>query len=278
MMLLLPTGIIRARDYNRFLVGGRGDARYRCLLVASDAFRSFYPDAHERARHCLERLIAIDPGFGIGYSYLAGVYNQEWGFGLGKFGDDPNALDIALTMARRGVELAPDSSRAWHILSTVLFNRRDAPAAIAAIQKSMALNPYDTIVAVDYGGRLVSIGDIDNGMMYLERYAGIGGVRPIWQHFFLFLGNYMRGKLPEATREADEMTSDIYTFGLFARALTSAVNGNTNKAQANWQKLIALRPVWGENPRSALARFITSPEILDRLTRDLAATGLATAK
>lgn len=72
-MLLQPFGVIRARDYNRFLTGGKGDARYRCLLIASDAFRSFLPDAHERARDCLERLIAIDPGFGLGFSYLAGV-------------------------------------------------------------------------------------------------------------------------------------------------------------------------------------------------------------
>ncbi|MDI1344738.1 MAG: hypothetical protein PSV22_11640 [Pseudolabrys sp.] len=276
-MILQPSGIIRARDYNRFLVGGRGDARYRCLLITSDAFRSFYPDAHERARHCLERLIAIDPGFGIGYSYLAGVINQEWAFGFGRFGDDPDALDAALTLARRGVELGPDSARAWHILSTILFNRRDVPAAIAAMQKSMALNPYDTIVAADYGGRLVSIGDIDHGMTYLERYAGVGGVRPIWQHFYLFLGNYMRDKFPEATHEADEMTSDIYTFGLFARALTAAVNGSTDKGRANWEKLIALRPVWRENPRGALERFISSPAILDRLTRDLAAAGLGPA-
>jgi tetratricopeptide (TPR) repeat protein len=277
-MILQPSGVIRARDYNRFLVGGRGDARYRCLLITSDAFRSFYPDAHERARRCLERLIAIDPGFGIGYSYLAGVYNQEWGFGFGKAGDDPGALDVALTLARRGVELGPDSARAWHILSTVLFNRHDTPAAIAAMQKSMSLNPFDTIVATDYGGRLVSIGEIERGMTYLERYAGVGGVRPIWQHFYLFLGNYMRDKLPEATREADEMTSDIYTFGLFARTLTAAGNGNTKKARANWEKLIALRPVWRENPRSALERFISSPAILDRLTRDLAAAGLEPAR
>jgi hypothetical protein len=99
-------------------------------------------------------------------------------------------------------------------------------------------------------------------------------VRPVWQHFFLFLGNYMRGKLPEASREADEMTSDIFTFGLFARALTAAANGNRDKSKANWERLIALRPVWQENPRGALERFISSPAILDRLTRDLAAAGL----
>jgi tetratricopeptide (TPR) repeat protein len=277
-VLLQPFGLIRARDYNRQLMGGASDPRYRCLLLASDAFRSFYPDAHERARKCLERLIMIDRGFGLGFSYLAGIYNQEWGFGFGKAGDDPNALDIALANARRGVELLPDSARAWHILSTVLFNRRDTPAAIAAIQKSIALNPYDTIVATDFGGRLVSIGEIERGMTYLERSPRVGGVRPIWQHFFLFLGNYMRGKLPEATSEADEMTSDVYTFGYFARALTAAVSGNKEKAQVNWTKLIALRPAWRDDPRAALARFISSPAILDRLTHDLAANGLGPAK
>lgn len=273
-MLLQPFGVIRARDYGRFLVGGQGDPRYRCILISSDAFRSFLADAHMRARNCLERMIALDPGFAIGFSYLAGVYNQEWGFGFGKAADDPQALDTALSLARRGVELRQDSGRAWHILSTVLFNRHDTAAAIAAMERSLALNPYDAIVVADFGGRLVSVGEIERGMQYLQRTASGGSVRPIWQHFFLFVGNYMRDDLREATRHADEMTSENYTFGLFARALTAAANGNQDKAKSNWNRLVALRPMWRENPRGALERFISSPIILDRLTRDLMATGL----
>ena len=88
----------------------------------------------------------------------------------------------------------------------------------------------------------------------------------------------MRGKITEATHEAEEMTSDTYSFGLFGRALMAAINGDKDKAQSEWGKLAALRGAWHDNPRGELERFITSPVIVDRLMQDLARTGLSATK
>jgi len=57
-------GVITAHDRARQLEGSSSlDPRYRCILEAGEAFRSFDPEAHVRARDSLEQLIAIDPAF-----------------------------------------------------------------------------------------------------------------------------------------------------------------------------------------------------------------------
>ena len=214
------------------------------------------------------------PGFGQAYGYLAIVYNREWTYGFGQAADDPHALDTALRLVRRSVELNPDNARAWQMLSAVLFTRRDIAAAVAASEKAIALNPFDLIIATDYAGRLITTGEIDRGMTALKSIPSDGGIRPSWQHFYLFLADYMRGDMAEATHEADEITSDTFSFGLFARALIAGLNGNTEQMQSNWEKLTALRGAWRDDPRAQLERYISSPIILDRLMRDLTKIGL----
>ena len=273
--LLQPFGVIRSRERAKMLASGTSDPRYRCLLVTSDAFRSFDPVEHGVAQSCLESLIAIDPGFGDGFSYLASLENREYVYGFGVGADDPTTLDRALQLARRGIEINPSSARSWQVLSTVLFSRHDTVAAFDALQKALALNPYDLIIVGEFGGRLITTGEIDRGMLELQRAATEGNVRPSWHHFYLFLGNYMRGKLQEATYEADEMTSDNYTHGLFARALTSALNGDGDKARALWAKLVALRSAWRDHSRDELDKYIFAPAILDRLMGDVTRNGLA---
>ena len=276
--LLQPFGIIRSRERSKMLANGASDPRYRCLLVTSDAFRSFDPAEHGVAQSCLEHLIAVDPGFGDGFSYLASLENREYVYGFGIGADDPNTLDQALQLARRGIEINPSSARSWQVLSTVLFSRHDTVAAFDALQKALTLNPYDLIIVGELGGRLITTGEIDRGMMMLQRAATEGNVRPSWHHFYLFLGNYMRGKLQEATYEADEMTSETYSHGLFARALTAALNGDGDKARALWAKLVVLRGAWRDHPRSELDKYIFADAILDRLMGDITRNGLAKAE
>ena len=276
--LLQPFGVIKSLDRTKFLAGGNGDPRYRCLLLAADSFRSFDPDQSTRASSCLEALTEIDHGFGDGFSYLALVYVREFVYGFGKGADDPRTLDVALQLARRGIELNPNNSIAWLILSAVQFGRNDIAAGFASIEKAMALNPNDPIIVSGYGGRLITNGEIDRGMAMLQRVAVYGDVLPSWHHFYLFLGYYMRGQLPEASHEADEMTSDTYTHGLFARALMAAINGDMDKARSTWAKLVVLRSAWRDNPRGELKKIIIAPAIVDRLLRDLAKSGVTTAK
>ena len=79
-------------------------------------------------RDRLEQLIAIDPNFANGFSLLAVFHSREHMVGFGARPGEPPPLDRALKAARRGIELRPQSARAYHVLFSVLFLRGEKDA------------------------------------------------------------------------------------------------------------------------------------------------------
>jgi TolB-like protein len=270
--LLQPFGVIHSHDLAKQLAGGAGDPRYRCVLQASESLRSFDAEEHVRARDCLEELTTIDAGFATGLRYLAAIYLREHLYGGGAENAVP--LDRAFDTASRAIQLQPENARGYHTLSSVLFSRGDVAAAFAADDRAIALNKYDLSVLSDYGGRLVSVGQVARGMAMLE--AGETGVlRQSSHQFSLFLGHYLLGDLPAATQNAAQITNDAFPLGLLARALAAAANGEHDKAIGALARLVALRPAWQHDTRGELRKFFPEPAILGRLARDLAAAGLS---
>ncbi len=268
-------GVIRSHQRRQHLAGPAGDPRYRCIVATSESLRSFDPADHALARNCLEPLTATHPDFDSGFAYLAAIYYREDQYGFDMRPGDAPASDRALRAARHAVELKPEGARAYQMLATVLFGRREIAESFAGSRKAMALNPSDMTIVSDFGGRLILTGDIERGMGMLRRAAAFGAVRPSWYHFYVFLGSYMLGDFAAAAFEADQITVAGYQLGYLARALSSASRGNGERARAEIERLTALRPAWRTDPRRELARFIPNPDMVERLARDLAAAGLA---
>jgi len=269
--LVQPFGVIFAHGRAKSLGAGAGDPRYRAILETADSFRSFDPAQHMRARTDLERLTMLDPSFGVGFSYLAALYVREYLYGLDPHDADLPPLERALRAARRGVELDPESARAYEMLSLALFARRDLPAAFAAGDKAIERNKYDMRPVGGYGQRLIAIGEIDKGMDLLMRAGDEGGVRPGVDQFFLFLGSYLRGDKAAAAFHAGQLTSDTFQLGLLARALAAEAAGEHEAARAALDRLFALNREWRDNARGQLEKFFPAAFIVDRLATHLAA-------
>jgi TolB-like protein len=269
--LVQPFGVIFTHGRAKSLGSGVGDPRYRCLLEAADSFRSFDSAQHLRARSCLERLTVLDPSFGRGFSYLAALYVREYLYGLDDHAADLPPLERALRAGRRGVELDPESARAYEMLFLTLFVRGDLPAAFAAGDKAIERNKYDMRAFGSYGQRLIAVGEIDEGLGMLMRAGDEAGVRPAVDQFFLFLGSYLRGDTADAAFHAGQLTSDTFQLGLLARALMAGETGERASVRAALDRLFALNPEWRDNPRGQLEKFFPAAAIVDRLAADLAA-------
>jgi hypothetical protein len=270
-ILVQPFGVIFAHGRAKSLGAGAGDPRYRCIIEAAESFRSFDPAQHARARAGLERLTSRDPSFAVGFPYLAALYVREYLYGLDAHPADLPPLERALRAARGGVELDPESARAYDMLSFTLFARRDLAAAFAAGDKAIERNKYDMRLTGGYGQRLVAVGEIDRGMEMLLRAGNEGGVRPAVDQFFLFLGSYLRGDAAAAAFHAGQLTSDTFPLGLVARALVAATAGDRDAARAALDRLAALNAAWRENPRRELEKFFPAAVIVDRLASGLVA-------
>jgi len=272
--LLQSYGVIRARDRAKHLASAAGDPRYRCILEAADSFRSVDPGEHDRARACLEHVTSVDPGFAVGFEFLAVVYFREYLLDFAANAGDPPPLDRALRAARHAIEFAPASGRAYQMLFVVQYARRDIAAAFASGDKAMALNKYDMLTVAEYGGRLIMSGNVERGMAMLRRSTDSGSIHPSWHHFYLFLGNYLTGDMKEAAFQAEQITADDYPLGLVAKAIAARSAGNKDLARRTVQHLLGVQPAWRDDARRLLEKSIYEPAIVDRLLRDLAACGL----
>jgi adenylate cyclase len=158
-----------------------------------------------------------------------------------------------------------------------LFARHEVAAAFAAGDKAIALNPYDTTLLSDYGGRLIMTGEIARGMEMLRQANEFGTVRPSWQHFYMFLGSYLSGDLIGSVYEATQITAADYPLGTIARVLAAAMAGDRERAAVEIKKLASLGPDWSENLPAQLDKFFPVSALAERLSRDLAAAGLKPA-
>ncbi|MBV8835844.1 MAG: hypothetical protein JO000_04850, partial [Alphaproteobacteria bacterium] len=271
-----PFGVIRAHERVLQLAGNKRDPRYRCTLEASESLRSFDPAQRRRARSCLERLTERYPAFALGFSFLAAIYKREYQYGLGDEADTPDLLDRALRLAEHGIELAPQSARAHQILSTVLFQRGQLAAALAANEKAIALNELDTTILSDYGGQLIMAGEVARGLEVLGRAADEGSVRPSWYRFYLFLGHYLQKDVARASDYAAQVPPDAYPIGPLARTLAAILSEDAQRARSAFEALSVMRPAWRSQARVEVARLFPPPSA-DRVLRDLVSAGLATA-
>jgi hypothetical protein len=272
--LLQSYGVIRARDRANQLASNAGDARYRCILEAADSLRTANRQSHELARACLERLTEADPGFAVGFTFLALNYNREYQLEYQLRPGDAPPLERALRAVRQSIALHPESSRGYLALMVVQSNRGDRAAARAAGEKCLTLNKYDMLALGEYGGRLLMAGDVAGGMAALREAGAHGAVRPAWHHIYMFIGSYIGGDMAEAVRHANDIPNDNMALGQVARALAAKTAGNPEGVRTAIGKLLALGPGWRRDPHAELARLIEDKGIVDRLARDLAAAGL----
>jgi tetratricopeptide (TPR) repeat protein len=273
-ILAQPFGVIRAHERNRYVATGLGDPRYNCIVESSESLRSFDPIQHRKAKDCLDRLTRIDPSFASGFAYLAALYLREYQFDIGVGAGQRASLDRALVLARQAVEKQPESSRAYQILSAVLYGRQDYSGSLAAAERAVALNRYDMTVLSDYGGRLVMSGEIDKGLELLEQAAAYGTLRPSWYNFYLFLGHYLKGNRDAASHYASQITPERYPLGHVAHALAAHAAGNKEQTREALLKLVALRVSWRSDLAGELRKLIGSEMIVQQLANDLAAAGL----
>jgi tetratricopeptide (TPR) repeat protein len=271
--IVQPFGVISANDRAKRLATGKLDRRYCCLLEAGDALRTYDPAAHARVREGLEQLVAADPNFVAGHTTLAIFFIREYVGGIGGRPGEPPPLERALKAARRGIELRPESARGYHILFNVLFLLGEREGASATAEKAIALNRFDLLIQADYGGCLICAGQIERGLEILRKAIAVGAILPGWFHFYLFVAHYVRGEWPEARYQAAQITSGSHVFGQLARALIAHHDGEPAEAERAVKAILAAQPSWRDNPRLEIGKSVTAPEIADRLTADLVATG-----
>lgn len=270
-----PYGVIQARARARVMsTGGPAAAGpYGCVLLAYDYWRSYLPADHATARDCLEAAVRADGTFALGYALLAELYLDEIRNGANPRANPP-ALNRALAAAEQAVELSPTSGYFRRVSLDVHSFRGERGSALAQGDIALQLNPYDVDTLADYGGRLISFGEVARGEVMLETALKVAPAMPPSIDYFRVLAAYLHGNGPAAAAAADRLMGDGFAPGLLARALASQMNGEAAAAKADVKRLVALVPAWKAEPDAMLAAFFPDPAVARRVGADLATLGL----
>jgi adenylate cyclase len=150
-------------------------------LQASEAFdrftfRSFNVKDIYEARRLIEQSLTIDPHYARSYALLADTYNTVWVIRLDDDHLNPAALERALQLARKAVELDPLLPAAHAALGAVLTWLHQPDASVAEFERAIALNP--NYADWRFGWALVPAGDsrraieVLRASMWLDPFHG----------------------------------------------------------------------------------------------------------
>jgi adenylate cyclase len=129
---------------------------YEAVLRGFSYAERVSPEEHAIARAALERAVELAPTYAYAWAMLSFLYSAECEMG---FNPRPEALERALSAARRAIELDSAGHRGYQALALVLFLRKEIQAFRTAAEKAIALNPMDGCNIAQLGSYIAYAGE-----------------------------------------------------------------------------------------------------------------------
>lgn len=176
---------------------------FRKILEFHDYWRGLDPTMFEPLRLDLEATIAADPGFAMAYACLSMLYSNaaRYDYDVTPIGQPP--LERALDLARRAIQLAPSSSRAYHARGIAEWFSGMTDESLETLGIALSLNPNDCEVMSELGLRRAMRLEWDLGLPLLNESYRRNPLQPANYRMALFFYNFSQGQFEEALKEAD---------------------------------------------------------------------------
>jgi adenylate cyclase len=251
-------------------------------LKAYDAILRFYqyeteltPTAFVRALTALEHATEIDPEYGLAWAMLGHLHADNHALG---FCEIQNPLEKALTLAQRGVALAPKSQFAQDALTLVYFHLGDKQLFLQHAEDTIALNPNSPYVVGVAGWHMTLYGEWDRGLSLLRKGIKLNPYHPTWFHLAFFINHYHRGEYESAFAEALKFNFPALYLDPLIRALALRRMGRQKEAEAAVGQLLELEPDFPTRGRWLISRYVKVPDLIDTIIEELRRAGVTDIK
>jgi TolB-like protein len=268
-----PYGIIFREDSRRTALRPPESLdAYECGLRFYAYRADVGPEAHAAVRACLERAVAREPGYAAGWAMLAVLYLDEDRYLFNRRPDGPPPLDRALEAAGRAAELGPDDARVQQALMLVHFFRGEPDEALAAGERALALNPTDTELMGEFGGRLVLLSERrERGEALIREALARNPGQAGFYHGMLALALYLDGRYAGAADEIRRANQPDFHLVQAIAAMIYGQLGRREEARAAGRRFVELHPTFVANIGAELRKRNLGPEdrahILDGLRK-----------
>jgi adenylate cyclase len=186
--------------------GTKNPAAYDAYLQARQFLYSGTPENWAKAVEGFEQALALDPDFGRAAAQLAWMYFSAESVqsklqALGISNDEA----IAKRMESFDRAAKNPSSIYYQLLIEYLLNQQKSEEAIAAAQKSIALDPSDPDAYSEMSWALILSGRPQEGREYLDAARRVDPKWMTWHHFLGGLAEFSMGRYAEAAAYLEKL-------------------------------------------------------------------------
>jgi len=213
-------------------------AAYECVLKGN-ALAWDDPEDLAEARRLFEKAIEIDPGYGHAHALLASICCLDW---QGDAGNSDVALQKALTLAKRAVELDENESSCLSRLSWAHLLRRSYDLALQYAQRALEINPNNQWIVADMGVTLIYLGQVEEALVWFKRAKEIDPYfNEPWYWRYVGLAYTMLRRYREALAAFDHVTTRPYRVSAYMAGCHARLK-EIDRARASAAECLALKP------------------------------------
>jgi len=274
-VLAQPYGVIFS-EQSKEIEGKPPDSftSYQCMLEFYNYWRSLSPPLHSRAQECLERVVVQEPDYAEAYSALAMVYANIYRYGFNSDGVAFDPLAKALDLARHAVTLAPDSVQGYKALHLVYWLMHDVDRSFEAAEHGLALNPNDSEIMADLGGRLCLVGNWERGLPLVQEAFARNPAQPGLYRIVTSLRFYLDGKYEQALAEIEKANLPSVIHYHVILAMAHAQLGQMKEAEAEVKEVLKIDPAYGVHVVADLKKHNVYPDLVRAVVDGLRRAGL----
>ncbi len=248
---------------------------YDCVLRAYEYLQVHTAENHLSARNCLEGVVEADPDYVDGMAWLAYLYAEEYHHRWNARTDQYDALDRALELGQRAVQLDTSNHVAHGALSLIHFFRGEYDQAMMEGQRTINLSPNNALWLALIGTYFAQREDFEHGLPMVRKSIVLNPYPQPWIEMAFFYDHYQHGRYEQALALAKK----IDLGGDFREPLfVAAAYGELGRPDEAGPALNSLRTSWqrpvAELRQELIEHHAFTPALTDHLMEGLRKAGL----
>jgi adenylate cyclase len=219
----------------------------------------------------LEEAVAEEPENGLAWSLLAQLHANNYAL---EYCQADTSLETATAMARKGVALDPGNQLAHLILAFVFFLQNERDRCLREAETAFALNPNNPSCISWVGWARALYGDWEPGLALLAKGMRLTPYCPGWYYAAPFFDYYRQGRYPEALGAARQFNTPQLFWDPLLLAAALGQMGRELEAQAEVERLLALKPDFPARASFLITLYAKSPSLIEAILDGLRKAGL----
>ena len=197
--------------------------------------------SHLEAREIYQRALNLDPGYAPAYVGMGWTWFDEWPFG---WSEDKMVLEKALHLSERAIDLDPNLTEAYSLMSCTYLWMEEHEKAEEVINRLLAIAPNNADALAFYGYILAFSGRAEEAVAPIIRAKRMDPGRHVRLSMYLAIVYNLLERYEEAVKELEPYLDDYSSYLPLQRMLAYAYcqAGNMKRARQTAAHVVQLEP------------------------------------